>query len=179
MKILGIDPGAVSTGFAVIDDATSLRVDAGYLTTPALLDSATVLRDRTDPTDHDLVEVPRAYLGSVLATALDLVRTHDVELIGVEGVKRPAWRHRGKVKPTDPTAIIATAIVLGAILGRRWTIPIVRVVPAGNGRLLALTAYPLPLATKGKGHDARRHERSAYDVAASAKLVARLEGVRL
>lgn len=177
VKILGIDPGAVATGFAVIDDSTSLRVDAGYLSTPALLESGTVLRNRSVP--GDLIEVPRAYLGQVLSHALDLIQTHGVELIGVENVKRPAWRHRGKVKPTDPTAIMATAIVLGAILGRRWTIPIVRVVPAANGRLLPLTDYPMPLATKGKGHDARRHERSAYDVASSAKLAARLEGIRL
>ena len=73
------------------------------------------------------------------------------------------------MKPLNPAAIIGTAVVLGHVLG--WDHPtatLVRVAPLGNGRLFPLTAYPGPLATNGKGTDARRHERSAFDVAVSA-----------
>lgn len=138
MIALGIDPGARWTAFALID---------------------------TSPTRPE-------YLNAVAST-VEIMAHYDavsVDVIGVEWIRRPSWRVKGKAKPLDPTAILATGIVLGVVEAtlRRCAHPIVRIGPSGNGRLLPLTAYPGPLATGGKGTDARRHERSAYDVAMMA-----------
>lgn len=156
MIVLGVDPGARQTGLAVVGP------------TGELLASATVDRP-TGPTDPDLLLVPRSYLARVLGACVEAVREHGVDLIGVERVKRPAWRVGGKVKPLDPSAIMATSIVLGAILGRQWTVPVVAIAVQSNGNLRPLPHYPAPLATNGRGHDKRRHERSAYDVADRAR----------
>jgi hypothetical protein len=160
--VVGVDPGAVDTGIAVIQGA--------YGRPPRLLASATIHRPRAG---EDLLDVPPAYLRDVLSTILEAIRDFDADRVAVEGVKRPSWRVNGKVKPLDPTAIMATSIVLGAILGRAWSAELV-VVPVGrNGNALPLTAYPAPLATNGKGMDKRRHERSAVDVALRALRVPR------
>jgi hypothetical protein len=152
--VLGIDPGSRTTGLAVVDHE--------------LGKPSPVLWSGTITNPGDLLDMPEDYLRDVVASALYAVRQYDAERIGVELVKRPSWRVGGKVKPLDPVPIMGTAIVLGAILGRAWTVPIERVQPRGNGHLLPLTRYPDPLATTGKGGDKRRHERSAYDVAVLA-----------
>lgn len=166
MIVVGVDPGAVDTGLVVLDTspAVTARRPAGSI---ALLSTATISRP-AEP-GRDLLNVPDEYLIDVNAAIASAVREYAPDLIGVENVKRPAWRVGGKVKPLDPTAIMATSIVLGAVLGRRWTVDLVRVPPDGNGSILPLHAYPEPLATKGKGHDKRRHERSAFDVALRAR----------
>lgn len=179
MIVVGVDPGSRDTGIAVVDVGPTIAY-----TVPTLLASFTVHR----PDDgSDLLEVPSGYLQDVNAAILSALRPggHPVssrlaelipgrppaELIAVERVTRPSWQvRRGSTSgrggaAADPTGIMATAIVLGAILGRAWTVPLVAVAPKGNGKLLPLTAYPEPLATNGKGHDKRRHERAAYDVA--------------
>lgn len=169
MIVLGVDPGGRDTGIAVVDVAAT----AAY-STPTLLASTTVHRADDGPLTH----VPETYLRDVLAVILTLREdpaglAPDVELIAVEGVEAPNWHHGGKAKPIKPDAIIATAQVLGAVLGRSWTVPVVRVRPGRNGHALPLDAYPGYLATKGKGQDKRRHERSAYDVACQGPAVLR------
>lgn len=156
MIVLGVDPGARNTGLAVIDAAT---FNAGP---PPLLASYTVTR----PADDRPIEaIPRSYLASVNAAIVAALNDFDVKLIGVEGVTRPTGFSKGRVHTLDPGPIIGTALVLGAIIGRTWSVPVYRIPPKGNGHLFPLARYPEPIATKGKGHDKRRHERSAYDVA--------------
>jgi hypothetical protein len=168
--VLGIDPGAVHTGLALIDAAD-------FMQRPALIESRTVTRDDR-LVDEELLDVPDAYLLAVCSAAVEYaVRIRPtpgvraVHVVGIEGIRRPSWRHAGKVKPVDPSAFMATGIVLGALRAalavstETGRIPVKIVRPLGNGRLFPLNAYPDPLATDGKGHDARRHERSAYDVA--------------
>jgi hypothetical protein len=157
MIVVGVDPGAKWTGISV--------VGLGDLY-PYLLASTTITRPQDG---RELLDVPRSYLLDVNAAILAGVRDHDAQRIAVETVKRPAWRVKGKVKPLDPTAIMATALVLGSILGRSWPVELVRIPPRANGRLLPLNRYPKPLATDGVGQDKRRHERSAFDVALSAR----------
>lgn len=171
MIVVGVDPGARHTGIAVLD-TTLANGPGGYPPAggvPHLLASTTVTR--TD--DGPLTEPPAAYLLDVLAAIVEVVRDEtrpfdglgSVDLIAVEGVTAPHWHNRGKASPIRPDAIIGTAIVYGAVLGRAWGIPLVTVPPGRNGHALPLTAYPAPLATTGRGQDKRRHERSAYDVA--------------
>lgn len=167
---LGIDPGARWTALVVIDDDRR--------GVPALLEAITV--DRGERQGDDLLDLPAAYVDAVLTQTAALLAELDDELdvAGVEWIRRPSWRVKGREKPLDPSAIIATGIVLGLVVGEirartlaspcSTPVALERVRPMGNGRLLPLTAYPAPLGVAGKGTDKRRHERSAYDVAMMA-----------
>lgn len=167
MRILGIDPGAVDTGLVVYERTFDLEGNRIGRLIESLVWSDTISRVRP-PNGDEILDVPLTYLHEIAAAATTCVRELKVDTIAVEGVRRPSWRVGGKVKPLDPSAIMATSIVLGSIMGRMWTVPLI-VIPTGrNGRLLPLNAYPKPLATNGKGYDKRRHERSAFDVALTA-----------
>lgn len=165
MIALGIDPGAKWTGFALID--------ARLGGPPLLLDSLTLDRSVEGPyrPGDDLLELEVEYLDAVALTAR-LFACHDAhtpQVVAVEWLRRPSWRHAGKAKPVDPTAVMATAIVLGVVVDALRDLVVgghalERVRPMGNGRLLPLPHYPAPLGTTGKGTDKLRHERSAFDV---------------
>lgn len=152
--IVGVDPGAKETGIAVVDWT--------FLTAgpPTLLASTTVVRVDDEP----LIAPSRAYLHDVRAAVLGALVDYAGEGLGVEGLVRP----KGQVRIIDPSALVATAQVLGAVLGSTYRHPVVSVAPARNGHLFPLHVYPAPIGTRGKGHDKRRHERSAYDVAVTA-----------
>lgn len=165
MIVVGVDPGARETGLAIV------RYGDGEL-----LDSATIRRPARSP----VLDVEPEYLFEV-ASAVAAAVDPDVALLAVERVQRPAWRVAGKVKPTDPSAIIATGIVFGAILGRAWPVPVVIVDPHRNGSR-PFGTYPPQLVTeperRGTGWELRpagdgklRHERSAYDVACRAPML--------
>lgn len=175
--VVGVDPGGRDTGIAVVD----VPAVPAY-STPRLLASTTVRRADDGP----LTRIPRDYLLDVNAAILhylaDPIRYGlntgtAVELIAIEGVEAPGGFANGRKQLLDPAGIIATAQVLGAVLGRAWSVPVVVVRPGHNGRVLPLTRYPEPLATKGKGHDKRRHERSAYDCAVHGPALARLQRI--
>lgn len=159
MIALGIDPGARWTGLALIEDTRD-----GI---PRLIASTTIDRGESD----DLLDVPDEYLLEITELAIDPFRLRLPDVVGVEWVRRPSWRVKGKAKPLDPSAIMATALVVGAVyhhLAHHVDCPVERIRPLGNGRLLPLRSYPNPLGTDGKGTDRLRHERSAYDVAMMA-----------
>jgi hypothetical protein len=178
--VVGVDPGARDTGLVLIDTAPPTP---GHM--PRLIGHVTIHNDGPSIGEGGAITVPRTYLAAVLGSILDAI--HDdrapmpVALIAVEGLRRPSWHvQRGSSSgrggaAADPSAVVATGIVLGAVLGRQWTVPIVEVDPRGNGRAYPLDRYPAAIATKGKGNDKRRHERSAYDVAAAGPLAYRLE----
>lgn len=159
MIVVGVDPGARDTGIAVVD----YTLLTGRV--PTLLASVTITRER-DGSDLTDLAAGRPYLTNVLSAVVATCQDYAVDGIAVEGVKRPSARIKGKVKPVDPAAIIATAAVAGAIAGRTWSNPLVVVPPKGNGMLLPPAHYPEPIRPKSiAGKDNRRHERSAYDVA--------------
>lgn len=152
MIVVGVDPGARWTGLAIVDGRT-------------LLASCTIER----PGASELLDVEPAYLTEIAAGVVDAVRHRGAELLAVERVRRPSWRIKGTEKPLDPTAIMATAVVFGGIIGRGFGVPLVTIPPDGNGSR-PWTTYPAQLRPRegGKGGDKLRHERSAYDVATLA-----------
>ncbi len=159
MIVVGVDPGGRETGLAVVD----YTLLTGKI--PTLLASATILRER-DGTDLLDLGAGREYLVNVLAGVSAACQDFAVDGIAVEGVRRPSWFHKGKAKPTDPSAIMATSAVAGAVIGRSWSCPLVVVDPVGNGMLLPPAQYPEAIRPKSiAGKDKRRHERSGYDVA--------------
>lgn len=167
MIVVGVDPGAVETGVAIADTRSR-----------RLLGSATFRRGGTW-SGAQMVEVPPEYVEAVVAGVLAAIGDDGdpPELLVVEAVKRPSWRVAGKVKPTDPSAIIATAVVFGALLGRSWRVPLVSC-PVGQNGSRPFGHYPDALVSAAErrrsgwelfpaGDGQLRHERSAYDVAMS------------
>lgn len=175
MRILGVDPGSRDTGLAVIDP-----VPPPHDPRAVLVAFETIHRPKVD--GEQLLNVPPDYLEAIAAWCASAVRDHDVGLLAVEGIRRPSWRVRGKVKPLDPTAIIGTGIVLGAILSRRWPCRLVVVPPAnlGGGTTYDARAYPTQIQGRpdGRGKDKLRHARSAYDVAVRGRACARMATAR-
>lgn len=176
MIVLGVDPGARSTGLAVVDSARRL-----------VLLAHTITRDDSGP----MLPVPEDYLDEVVAWVDGHVRECFCEIhpegdlpaaVAVEGVGRPSWHMGGKVKPIDPSAIIAAGVVMGAVYATAalyGDLEVVIVPPGANGSK-PLAAYPADLVSpaerRGRGWETRvgggllRHVRSAYDVAVQAPL---------
>lgn len=183
MIVVGVDPGARQTGLAVAVVTGAYANGAGV----SLLGSTTVTRDDRIA---DLLEPDERYLALVLGAIRDAVTGHKPDVIAVELVSRPrqhlnGGRARGGKggAAADPTALMATATVIGAVFGRSWApADLVRVPPGGNGSR-PVGAYPVELRgpreslhTVGTGQ--LRHERSAYDVAISGSRLHRLERAR-
>lgn len=174
MIVVGVDPGARETGVALVDTRTREILASTTVRRPAAA-QAPILEVEPDYL-VDVVAVVHAYaFGTRDPRASAAPYFRDAELVAVEGVRRPSWRVAGKVKPTDPSAIIATAFVAGAVLARSWGVPLV-VVPPGRNGSQEYGTYPAELVTaserRGSGWELRlagdgqlRHERSAYDVA--------------
>lgn len=166
MIVVGVDPGARETGLVVIS------AGIGRLGSEQLVASLTIRRDP----GGDLLEIPPAYLEDVIVAVSAAVREHDADLLAVESLRKPNAHHRGKLKPIDPAGVMATAVVWGALVGRRYytadatAVQAVAVPPGRNGSL-PLAAYPeqlRPTRGLGRGADKLRHERSAFDVARRA-----------
>lgn len=166
MIVLGIDPGARTTGFCL------RRGDN-------VLAAGDVTRDR----DEGPLGVGPGYCAAVLRAIAQITSGEfGRDLIAVEDVHRPNWhvldRRGGARAAADPTALLGTAIVLGAVLGRYPSA--VRVPPGRNGAG-ALRAYPRELVsdqerrhgTGRTGGGRLRHARSAYDVAGAGLLIHR------
>jgi hypothetical protein len=97
------------------------------------------------------------------------------DAVAVEEVVAPGGFRNGRRDPINVKGLIGTAEVAGAVAAWTWTEPTIRLLwipPAHNGQG-ALDAYPddlRPSRGQGKGHDALRHARSAWDVAGTAAL---------
>jgi hypothetical protein len=153
LYVVGIDPGGRDTGLV-----------AGYGRYPDTLTHAghTLVRRPNEP----LLAPSPAALTEVIAAAHTLLsaapESADQLLVAVEGLHAP----NPHIRVTDPSGIMATAIVWGAILGTAWPCPLLTVPPGRNGSAPS-AAYPAPLrqAAGGRGRDNARHLRSAWDVA--------------
>jgi hypothetical protein len=164
--VLGIDPGARSTGLCVLSDGE-------------------ILAHQTVTSEGDIFPTDRLYVLDVLAVAEEILTDHKIGLVAVETIIRPNWHMNGRAA-ADPTALLATAEVLGAIKGHHWPVDVVQIRPNKNGSR-PLGAYPdeliSPAERRKKGWEHRigggqlRHARSAYDVArlASSKLARNFE----
>ncbi|SNS59126.1 hypothetical protein [Rhodococcoides kyotonense] len=181
--VLGIDPGAVATGWAL------MRLDRGR--SPVFLDAATTARSKPAdyrPTQHLPVEAD--YLKKLAATGALVARTAREAatangrpvapiVVGIEGITRPNWHMNGRAA-ANPEALIAAAIVLGNI--QAWATtqfgPYTEIPPGGNGSA-PLGTYPTQLVSDAERRKANwhaaigasgklRHQRSAWDVALTA-----------
>ncbi|WP_009473847.1 hypothetical protein [Rhodococcus sp. JVH1] len=155
MRVLGIDPGAKFTGICVIDGRD-------------------VIASADVATEYDLFPADRRYIQEVLNQAYRLLDTLQVQTVAVETITRPSWHMKGRAA-VDPTALLATAEVLGAVLGFAWPVPTLQVQPGKNGSQ-PFGTYPPTLVTpqerrtpswqlKIAGKGKLCHQRSAYDVA--------------
>lgn len=161
-RILGVDPGSRTTGLCVIT-----------------ADGTVIEHDLVENTAEQRFPAPRAYLKATLMRAHDLVLEHDPEVLAIETIRRPNWHMKGRAA-ADPSDLLATAQVLGAIQSHHWPrCKVASIAPRRNGsRPMGL--YPPALVTDGErrkpGWEARcngssllRHIRSAYDVAIAGR----------
>lgn len=162
--IIGVDPGAAQTGIAV------RRGDE-------LLHSNTVVRSGGFPRGCDLVD--GSYLREIaehLNGIHDEVTFTPFTGMAVEGLNSPS-PHIGM---TNPGSIIAAGVVLGYVV--RWAVGLMpyAIVPPSHHGAGYSGAYPAALLDRGgqvlKG-GARRHERSAWDVAGTGRLFLRAQSV--
>jgi Holliday junction resolvasome RuvABC endonuclease subunit len=145
--ILGVDPGGRDTGLVVRSGRALLAHDVVTRRGGKALD--------VDPT----------YLNEVNERIERYLDEFPVIAIAVEGLKAPGQFMQGKVRITDPSGIMATAVTFGAVL----------VPPGGNGSQYA-ASYPSAIRAPGKGFDRNRHARSAWDIAgAGVPLLRRLQ----
>ena len=160
--VLGIDPGARATGLCV-------------------LSGDEIIAHRTITSGGAYFPAQRLYVRDVVTTAVLLHDLYEAELIAIETITRPSWHMKGRAA-VDPTALLATAEVLGAVLGVDWPVNVTQIRPNKNGSQ-PLGAYPgvlvSPAERRKAGWEARigggqlRHARSAYDVARHATKLAR------
>lgn len=161
--VIGIDVGARNTGLVAVDKTV-------------------VVAKATVTNDGELLPIPQDYVDAVVKVVRYWQGLYGDVVVGVEGVNRPSWHVQKQAKrgaASNPTALLGTAVLLGAVMG---VFPeCVVVPPAGNGSG-ALGAYPDVLVSAreraGVGWELKvgsggklRHERSAYDVALKASSI--------
>lgn len=156
MMILGIDPGRTTA--MVVRDGD--RIVAAHTRT---LDLDGHLERSIDETVLD---------------ATSLIDAHPIAGVAVEGAVAPTAWHAGKIKITDPAPIIATAHLVGALVG---CLAATIVPPAGHGlkvpantpakiaRQILEDLYPPeligPRETTGRSKSDNQHRRAAWDIA--------------
>lgn len=180
--VIGVDPGYRHTGLV-------LRAGDRYVA-----HAIAARNPATYVADGELV--PADYLASVVAAIRELEHTAAVDelerptrarspvtrlAVAVEGLRPPSphVRRRDGRSTTDPTHVLAAAVVLGAV---RDAYPAALVVPPGRNGTQLLATYPPELVTPAErrqglnrpaGESALiRHARSAWDVAGTAPLIA-------
>lgn len=160
--VLGVDPGAKDTGICVIRGRE-------------------VLACHTVHTEGELFPADRLYLRQVVLTLsryFDRCDPNEPTLVAVESITKPNWHMGRGGAAANPTALLATAEVLGAVLAHPWPVPIVAVPPGKNGSQ-PLGAYPQELVSAAErraknwqlkvGGGKLRHQRSAFDVALAGR----------
>lgn len=169
--IVGVDPGARWTGIAVHHNdgdryGGSLTLDRG-------------------PAANTLDEIEE-YLVRVVAAVRHEVTARGAQILAVEGIRRPSWHVRssggGARAAANPSHLVATAMVYGAVVAGPWPDLRVVIVPPDRHGQHPIALYPpklRPTSGRGAGSDRHRHERAAYDVARFAvghERIRRLKG---
>ena len=146
---VGVDPGGRTTGVVLVDQGGALLAHAQLTRKERVGDGS----------------VSVAYVDRVIGACRRLVDEcaaagEGAPLVAVEDVRRPV--PQAGSRPTNPAGIIAASWVAGAVIewARAAGLVVDVVEPAGHGAQTA-AAYPAAL---------RRHERSAWDVAMTARL---------
>lgn len=151
-RVLAVDPGGRYCGIVL-------------LVAGDLLEHAEVIdRRKLTAAPHELPD----WLDATLARLTDLAVELRPDVIAVEGVRapNPHVRRRDGNALTNPTGIIDTAAVYGAIVG---TFGALTIAPGGNGSLIA-DAYPASIRSGARLGGPSEHARSAFDVARTARL---------
>lgn len=151
--MIGVDPGGTYTGIVARPQK---------LHTSACLFACVVVREDGQAMVDYVLEVFDA-----IRDAVTKDRGPHAGEIAVEDVQPPTGWKAGERAPIDPTGLLGTARVLGAIEGR-W--PNRHLVAPGGHGALPLELYPKllrgPRERVGTGR--RRHARSAWDIAGVA-----------
>jgi hypothetical protein len=151
MIVVGIDPGGKHSGIVLRDR-------------DQLLGCSTIHWGTNGRHDYHEAIVDKISLYAAQA-----------DLVAVEDIVAPTGFSRGRDGHIiQPGGLLETAVVVGIVLGR-WPQTIV-VAPHGNGSGPP-AGYPeklRPTRGQGKGFDALRHVRSAWDVAGAALTTMRL-----
>ena len=160
--ILGVDPGARWTGFALRDGKE-------------LIDHDVLVNDETR-----LFPATTAWVSRVATRVEEFVEKYSPACVAVESLRKPNWHHHGRAKPIDMTSAMSTAQVLGAIQALPLSVPIVEV-PPGNLGSGPMRSYPEALVSAGErrlegwenrvGTGKLKHARSGWDVADRGVLI--------
>jgi hypothetical protein len=178
--VLAIDPGARYVGAVTRLRRAGTALADDQLVGRLVLD---VCGDARALTRDNVRRVARRLDDDLLLPALRecgrRALTVDV-LVALEGLRPPTGFADGKRAALDPRGPMATALVLGALLGHSWPVPDedLVLVPPGHNGAGALRTYPPALigpaeARRGLDRPAGqsnplRHARSAWDVAGVA-----------
>lgn len=160
IPVVGVDPGARATGIVLV--AADGVVSGVSVENPA----------------GPLLPPPVEYVARVISAVGDLAAPGVV--VAVESVTRPSWhvaKSASRGAAGNPTALLGTAVVLGAVLGAYPTAVLVRPGRNGSG---PMGVYPEVLVSVGErrkpgwenrvGGGKLRHQRSAWDVALAAEI---------
>lgn len=172
MIIVGVDPGSRYCGFVVRERRE-------------LLDHAVLTN-----TEDQLFPAQGSWIERILTHTAGLVQEYNPGCIGVETLRRPNWRVRDGAAAKDPSHVIATAQLIGALQGAQFGMlgcPVREVNPGKLGSA-PLGAYPDALVSDGErrrpnwkmqvGTGQLRHARSAFDCAGHAAILLASEGRR-
>lgn len=154
--IIGVDPGGRTTGLVATQGTQVLGE-------PVLIQRAGRINT------HTITDC--AYIAAVVSAVTAMHYDHVRGVVAVEGVNCPS-PHMGM---TNAAGVIATGVVLGAILGNY---PAAILVPPAKHGGKPMAAYPDVLVgprESAAGTGRLRHCRSAYDVALSARQTLRIE----
>lgn len=156
-RILAIDPGGRYCGIVVVEHDT--------------LEHAEVLDRRRLAGPGQATPDLAAWVHGAVDRCYALAAAHRPDLVAVEGVRapNPHVRRRDGNSVTNPTGIIDTAAVYGALV---VALSAFTVAPGGNGSRIA-AAYPEGIAKGARLGGPSEHARSAYDVALTARQRAR------
>jgi len=165
--VIGVDPGARWTGIVARDGNTLL----GHL----------ILRN-----GGELFPVELQWLRLVTDAVENFIRVYNADLLAVEGVTRPNW-HVGKGRAAaNPSAILATAEVAGAVQGcvLPGFTPVVSVRPGKHDKA-PMCFYPEALVSDAErrkpdwrtrvGGGQLRHARAAWSIAQAGLLARQAE----
>lgn len=159
--VVGVDPGSRTTAVVAVE-----------------LPSRDPLEMVLVRNEGELLPMPPGYLADVVAQVRGVVDRHGGGVVRVEGVNRPSWHvgGRGGGSASNPTGLLGTAMVFGAVVAavEAWDgVEVEVIAPSRNGSR-PLGVYPEVLVGPGErrgvwqtrtGTGKLRHARSAYDVA--------------